>query len=93
MQIIYDPQKDQLNQQKHAVSLALAHQLEWSILWAFEDDRREYGEKIMIGYAPIDDRVYCVVYVDRGEYRRVISFRKANNREIVRYENWYHNVL
>lgn len=39
-----------------------------------------------IGYAVIDDRLYCVVFTQRGEAFRVISLRKANNREIDRYE-------
>ncbi len=40
----------------------------------------------MIGYAPIGRRLYCVVFVDRGEVRRVISLRKANSREVRMYE-------
>jgi uncharacterized DUF497 family protein len=30
--------------------------------------------------------LYCVVYVDTKVSRRIISLRKANNREIDRYE-------
>lgn len=39
----------------------------------------------MIGYALMGDRLYCVVFTDRGEIRRIISLRKANNREIKKY--------
>ncbi|WP_338068917.1 BrnT family toxin [Paraburkholderia bryophila] len=39
-----------------------------------------------IGYAVIDARLYCIVFTQRGETFRVISLRKANNREIDRYE-------
>ena len=39
----------------------------------------------MIGYAPISDRVYCVVYTDRDNERRIVSLRKANKREVKRY--------
>lgn len=28
-----------------------------------------------------NDRLYCVVYVDREDVRRVISLRKANQKE------------
>ncbi len=31
------------------------------------------------------DRVYFVAFVDRGDGRRVISLRKANAREVIRY--------
>jgi uncharacterized DUF497 family protein len=30
-------------------------------------------------------RLYCVVFVDRGDVRRIISLRKANRREEKRY--------
>lgn len=49
------------------------------------DTRRNYGEKRMVGCAPIGQRVYCVVFTDRGQKRRVISLRKANVREVKRY--------
>jgi len=39
----------------------------------------------MIGYAPIGERVFCVVFTDRGDQRRIISLRKANAREVKRY--------
>jgi len=41
----------------------------------------------MIGYAPILTRVYCVVFTDRGNIRRIISLRKANKREVIFYGN------
>jgi len=36
-------------------------------------------------YAYIGLRLYCVVYTDRDDQRRIISLRKANNREIKNY--------
>ncbi len=49
------------------------------------DTRRDYGEVRMIGYAPIDARVYAVVFTDRGKVRRIISLRRANSREVRNY--------
>ncbi len=49
--------------------------------------RHDYGENRQIGYAYIGLRLYCVVYTDRDESRRIISLRKANNREINHYAN------
>ena len=70
----------------------MANQLEWSLLLVMPDSRMDYGELRMIGFAPIADRVYCVVFVDRDEVnqvltRRVISLRKANMREVKTYVN------
>lgn len=81
MDIEYDHRKDAINIAKHGVSLSLAKDLEWNNLWALEDQRQDYGETRMIGYATIEARLYCVIYTDRGDIRRIISLRKANNRE------------
>ncbi|MGB4766297.1 MAG: BrnT family toxin [Rugosibacter sp.] len=83
--ITFDTAKDAANLSKHGVSLALAQQLEWEWLRAKSDTRMNYEEPRMIGYAPIGERVYCVVFVDRGAVRRIISLRKANTREVNRY--------
>ena len=86
METTYDPAKSEANQRKHGVSLALAEAIDWSSVWCAPDDRIDYGELREIGYALIDTRLYCVVFTQRGETYRVISLRKANNREIDRYE-------
>ena len=85
MKIRYDKAKDVVNKAKHGVSLALAGELDWETLWVKSDDRRDYGEDRFIGYVLIDARLYCVVFTDRGEHRRIISLRKANPREVKAY--------
>lgn len=85
MEIEFDPRKDAINAAKHGVSLADAALLEWEWMWATEDARRDYGERRIIGYAPIGSRVYCVVFVELDTARRIISLRKANRREVRLY--------
>ena len=85
MEIAFDPDKSARNLAKHGVSLALAATLEWEWLLAKSDSRQDYGEARMIGYAPIGDRIFCVVLVDRDATRRIISLRRANSREVKRY--------
>lgn len=85
MKTTHDPSKDAINIDKHGLSLTLAAELEWDMLLATPDIRRDYGEVRMIGFAPIGERVYCVVFTDRGNQRRIISLRKANSREVKRY--------
>jgi uncharacterized protein len=86
MKTTHDPAKGEVNQRKHGVSLTLAEAIDWSSVWCAPDDRKDYGELREIGYAVIDARLYCVVFTQRDETFRVISMRKANNREIDRYE-------
>ena len=85
MQITYDPAKDTLNQAKHGLSLAVSTQFEWgeAVIWV--DERYEYGEARMCAIGYVGLRLYVAVFVDRGEARRVISLRKANDKEVKRY--------
>ena len=83
--ISFDPEKDRLNLAKHGVSLGLARELEWEGLAARPDLRFDYGEARYVGYAPLGERVYSVVFVERGGGLRIISLRKANDREVATY--------
>jgi uncharacterized DUF497 family protein len=49
------------------------------------DDRKDYGEirQITIGF--LDGRMVVMVWTQRGETRRIISLRKANEREQTTY--------
>jgi uncharacterized protein len=85
MNIEFDSTKDVSNIQKHGVSLALAESLEWDWLISRQDGRKDYGEPRQIGFAPIGSRVFCVVFVQRGDSLRIISLRKANSREVKSY--------
>jgi uncharacterized DUF497 family protein len=51
------------------------------------DDRREYGETRIRAMGTLDGRLHALVFVEQATGIRVISFRKANCREIKRYES------
>jgi uncharacterized protein len=85
MNITFDASKDALNLAKHGVALAEAGHLEWDTLWAKLDWRHDYGELRMVGIGYIGLRLFCVVFTDRGNERRIISLRKANAREVADY--------
>jgi len=80
MKLTFDPTKDSTNFHKHGLSLSEAKFLDWV------DNRKDYGEIRIVSLVPMKHRLYCVVYVDTKVSRRIISLRKANNREIDRYE-------
>ena len=50
------------------------------------DDRQEYGENRYITAGMLDDRIVIMVWTPRGETCRIISMRKANEREIKRLQ-------
>jgi uncharacterized DUF497 family protein len=87
MQFEFDPAKDRKNIDKHGLSLGEAARLDWASSKIQPDLRRDYGEARRIGYALLEERLYCVVFVERKGAMRVISLRKANDKEIERYEN------
>ncbi len=51
-----------------------------------DNTRHDYYEQRMVGYAPIGDTLYCVVFVEReADLMRVISLRLADKKEVRRY--------
>jgi len=89
MNILFDPAKDAANCAKHGVSLALANQLEWDTAVVWSDARRDYGEQRMSALALCGGRLFFVAFVERADGRRIISLRKANNREKMHYAKIY----
>jgi uncharacterized DUF497 family protein len=86
--IEYDPVKDQTNQARHRLPLGAAELLFEGPFIEEEDRRRDYGETRFIATGPVEEfggRIHVVVYVWRDGVRRIISFRKANDREIRKY--------
>lgn len=50
-----------------------------------EDDRFDYGETRFITVGFLAKRMVVLVWTPRGEVRRIISMRKANDREQAAY--------
>jgi uncharacterized DUF497 family protein len=52
-----------------------------------KDSRRDYSEVRYISLGMIEGRLFAVVYTQRGSAVRLISARKANDREQRQYDN------
>ncbi|MEY4736543.1 MAG: hypothetical protein RL302_862 [Pseudomonadota bacterium] len=50
------------------------------------DSRRDYGETRLRALGLLDDRLHALVFVEEATGIRIISFRKANKREVQHYE-------
>jgi len=85
VRIEFDPAKDAINRDKHGISLADALHFEGDTARIEEDTRFCYGEQRFEATGYIGERLYVVVFCFRGQAKRIISFRKANPREIKRY--------
>jgi len=81
-----DPKKEDRNIAERGLSLELAEQLDWTTALIWEDKRKDYGERRYCVPGFIEDRLHSVVFTPRNGKPRVISLRKANKREVNRYE-------
>jgi uncharacterized DUF497 family protein len=81
VEIEFDHAKDVLNREKHGISLLRAAELFEQPFKEVEDLRFAYGEQRFIAYGLIEGRLFVCVYTWRQHRRRVISLRKANQRE------------
>jgi len=59
--------------------------LDWDTAIVVEDTRHDYGEPRLRVMARLDGRLHAAVVTPRGEDLRVISFRRANRREVRLY--------
>ena len=86
MKIEFDPGKDLINRQKHGMSLAEAERMDFSAALYAMDDRYDYGEERTQALGLIDGRLHMLVFTMRGGVLRAISLRKANSKEVKRYD-------
>lgn len=83
MEIEFDIAKDDINFDKHGISLSRACDLD--ILAFIEDDRNKYGEVRYRAWGLIDGVPHCLVFTHRNGRLRAISLRRAHKKEYDRY--------
>ena len=81
MRIVYDPAKRDAALAARGLDMARAGEIFEGPTLSVEDDRREYGETRFITIGLLDGRMVVMVWTERDGARRVISLRKANDRE------------
>ena len=86
MKVEFDPNKDSSNRQKHGLSLAEAERMDLGTAAIDADRRYAYGEGRFQALGLIDGRLHMLVFTMRGDVIRAISLRKANPREVRRYD-------
>ena len=85
MQITYDPQKRNKTLIERALDFADAEAVFAGHHFTAEDLRHNYGEVRFISIGLLQGRVVVLVWTPGGEVRRIISMRKANEREQALY--------
>lgn len=84
--VSFDPAKNERNIASRGISFVVAEQFEWDTALLAEDVRKEYGERRFQALGLIEGRLHAMVYTPRVGKVHVISLRKANRREMRRYE-------
>lgn len=77
----WNEQKNVLNFQKHGLNFQDADIVFLGQTISFVDDRQNYGEERYITLGQLNNRVIVIVHTQRGFNIRIISMRKANERE------------
>lgn len=89
MRITYDTAKNQRNIQERQLSFDDAANLDWATAKIWEDTRKAYPEVRYIAVGYLQGRLHVLCFAEAEEGIRVISFRKANQREQRAYEKTY----
>ena len=85
MELEWDEAKRLANVQKHGLDFAEVSSLDWDNATFLEDARRKYSEPRFWAFAMKGPWLHVVTFCLRGAKVRVISFRKANDREVKRH--------
>jgi uncharacterized protein len=86
MEIEFDPKKSAKNEEERSLPFEFVRELEWGKARISRDDRRDYGEERFVAFVPKDRRLYVVCFCLRETMTRVISFRRANEKEVISYD-------
>jgi uncharacterized protein len=81
MRLLYDPAKNERNIAERGLSFDRARDFEFQTAKFWEDDRQGYPEKRFVALGYLEDRLHVLVFSEAIDGIRVISFRKANDRE------------
>jgi len=85
MQIEYDPAKRDATLLHRGLDMGDTAQVFEGAHLSFEDRRQDYGETRFITVGFLATRLVVVIWTQRGRSRRIISLRKANEREQAAY--------
>ena len=86
MKVEFDEAKRAGTLEQRGLDMARAGEVFDGASLTIEDDRMDYGETRYITIGFLDERMVVLVWTPRGDVHRIISMRKANDREKAIYE-------
>ena len=85
MVIEFDAAKRDATLEVRGLDMARAGEVFAGATLTVEDDRQDYGEDRFITIGFLDERMVILVWTPRNGARRIISMKKANEREQALY--------
>ena len=85
MQITFDPAKNERNIRERALPFDMAAELDLTKALIQVDTRKTYGETRYVALGHFRGRLHVLCFTETTDGIRVISFRKANEREVKRH--------
>lgn len=86
MKIEFDPEKSSKNERERGLPFDLTADFDWATALYSEDERHTYPEKRFVAIGYLGGRLHVVCFTPINGGVRIISFRKANSREVKHYE-------
>jgi uncharacterized DUF497 family protein len=86
MRIDFDARKNDANIRDRGLSFERARDFDFETAVFQQDTRRDYGETRFRALGYLDERLHALVFTETAKGIRVISFRKANKREVLMYD-------
>ncbi|MBB2184847.1 BrnT family toxin [Gluconacetobacter liquefaciens] len=83
MRYEWDEAKRLSNVEKHGIDFALVRAFEWDAAQVMSS--RSSNEPRLVAIGPVGRRLHVLVFSIERRVVRVVSFRKANRREVIRY--------
>lgn len=87
VEIDFDSAKRDATLRERGLDFARAIEIFAGITFTQQDHRLDYGEDRFITAGLLDGRMVVMVWTERDGRRRIISMRKANEREQARYQS------
>ena len=85
MRISYDSAKNQRNVRDRGLSFDSAAEFDFECALYAVDKRLDYGETRYVAVGTLGVRLHVLCFAETPDGIHVISFRKANSREVNRY--------
>ena len=85
MRVHFDLAKNERNVRDRGLSFESAADFDFETALVYVDERRHYGETRYVALGLLDGRLHVLCFTEASDGIRVISFRKANSREVSRY--------